>query len=95
MSPDGVIEPVDVSGHRVLGLAAGPPGDRPDQFGLDGLEERLDDRYAPPEARSRRWDNLGIMYDNGWGVPKDYPERARAAAAKRYPAAAQKASARP
>ena len=40
--PDRIVEPVDVSSHRVLGLAAGLPGDRPDQLGLDGLEERLD-----------------------------------------------------
>ena len=42
VAADRIVEPVDVSGHRVLGLAAGLPGDRPDQFGLDGLEERLD-----------------------------------------------------
>ena len=51
---DRIVEPIDVSGHRVLGLAAGLPDDRPDQFGLDGLEERLDhgvillDMEVPP-----------------------------------------------
>ena len=46
VAADRIVEPVDVSGHRVLGLAAGLPGDRPDQFGLDGLEERLDGSVA-------------------------------------------------
>jgi len=46
--PDRIVEPVDVSGHRVLGLAAGLPGDWPDQFGLDGLEESFDDRLNLP-----------------------------------------------
>ena len=44
MPSDGVIEPVDVSGDGVFGLLAGLPCDRPDQFGLDGLEERFDHR---------------------------------------------------
>ena len=39
MPPDGVIEPVDVSGDGVFGLLPGLPGDRPDQLRLDGLEE--------------------------------------------------------
>lgn len=42
MPPDGVMEPVDVSGDGVSGPLAGLPGDRPDQLRLDGLEERLD-----------------------------------------------------
>ena len=42
MPPDGVMEPVDVSGDGVFGLLAGLPGDRLDQLRLDGLEERLD-----------------------------------------------------
>ena len=46
MSPDGVIEPVDVSGDGVFGLLAGLPCHRPDQFGLDGLEERFDHRVV-------------------------------------------------
>lgn len=41
MPPDGVTEPVVVSGDGVFGLLAGLPGDRPDQLRLDGLEERL------------------------------------------------------
>ena len=35
------MEPVDVSGGGVFGLGAGLPCGRPDQFRLDGLEERL------------------------------------------------------
>ena len=46
MPPDRVIEPVDVSGDGVFGLLAGLPGDRPDQFRLDGFEERLDHRVV-------------------------------------------------
>ena len=44
MPPDGVIEPVDVSGDGVLGLLAGLPCDLPDQLRLDGLEERFHHR---------------------------------------------------
>ena len=46
MAPDGVIEPVDVSGDSVFGLSACLPRDRPDQLRLDGLEERLDHRVV-------------------------------------------------
>jgi putative transposase len=46
MSPDGVMEPVDVSGDGVFGLLVGLPGDRPDQLRLVGLEERLDHRVV-------------------------------------------------
>ena len=46
MPPDGVIEPVDVSGDGVFGLLTGLPRDRPDQLRLDGLEERLDHRVV-------------------------------------------------
>ena len=42
MSPDGIIEPVDVSGDGVVSLFPALPGDRPDQFRLDGLEDGLD-----------------------------------------------------
>ena len=43
MSPDRVIEPVDVSGDWDFGLLAGLPCDRPDQLRLDGLEEGEED----------------------------------------------------
>ena len=46
MAPDGVMEPVDVSGDGVFGLLAGLPGDWPDQLRLDGFEERLDHRVV-------------------------------------------------
>ena len=46
MPPDGVIEPVDVSGDGVFGLLAGLPCDRPDQLRLDGLEERFHHRVV-------------------------------------------------
>jgi hypothetical protein len=39
IAPDGVMEPVDVSGDGIFGLLAGLPGDRPDQLRLDGPEE--------------------------------------------------------
>ena len=42
--PDGVIEPVDVSGHGIFGLLTGLSGDRPDQIRPGGLDERLDHR---------------------------------------------------
>ena len=54
--PDRIVEPVDVSSHRVLGLAAGLPGDRPDQLGLDGLEERLDHSVVVAVALSTHRD---------------------------------------
>ena len=44
MSPDGVIEHVDVSGDGIFGLGAGLPCDRPDQLRLDGLEEGEEDQ---------------------------------------------------
>jgi hypothetical protein len=44
MPSDGVIEPVDISCDGVFGLLAGLPGDRPDQFRLDGLEEGEEDK---------------------------------------------------
>jgi hypothetical protein len=37
-----VIKAVDVLKDRGFGLAAGFPCPAPDQFGLDGFEERLD-----------------------------------------------------
>ena len=46
MPPDGVIEPVDVSGDGVFGLLAGLPCNRPDQLRLDGLEERFHHRVV-------------------------------------------------
>lgn len=39
MSPDRVIEPVDVPSDGVFGLMAGLPCDWPNQLRLDGLEE--------------------------------------------------------
>lgn len=44
MPPDGIIEPVDVSGDGVFSLPAGLPCNRPDELRLDGLKERLDHR---------------------------------------------------
>jgi len=41
-SADGYIEAVDVLKDGGFGLAAGFPCPAPDQFGLDGFEERLD-----------------------------------------------------
>ena len=46
MPPDGVIEPVDVSGDGVFGLLAGLPCNWPDQLRLDGLEERFHHRIV-------------------------------------------------
>ena len=48
MSPDEVIEPVDVFGDGVFSLLAGLPDDRPNQIGLEGLEERFDHRVEAP-----------------------------------------------
>jgi hypothetical protein len=42
MPPDGILEPVDVSGDGVFfGLLAGLPGDRPDQLQLDAKTKML------------------------------------------------------
>ena len=57
--PDRIVEPVDASGHRALGLAAGLPGSRPDQFGLDGSScqpSKLNDIGS----RSLDRDNMGV-----------------------------------
>ena len=69
MSPDGVIEPVDVSGDGVFSLLAGLPGDRPDQLGLDGLEEGFHHRVvvAVPAPAHRYQDTpfseFGLIVD--------------------------------
>ena len=46
MSTSRVIEAVDVFEDRHLSLSASFPGAPPDQFGLDGFEERLDGRIV-------------------------------------------------
>ena len=46
MAPDGVIEPVDVSGDGVFGLLAGLPGGGSDELRLDGLEEGFHHRVV-------------------------------------------------
>ena len=43
-----IIEAVDVLKDAGFGLAAGFPGPAPDQFGLDGFEERLDNGIDAP-----------------------------------------------
>ena len=61
VAADRIVEPVDVSGHRVLGLAAGLPGDLPDQFGLDSLEERLDHSVVVAVALSTHRDQQAMF----------------------------------
>ena len=69
MSPNGVTEPVDVSGDGVFGLLAGLPCDWPDQLRLDGLEERLDHRVIKAISLARHRDQnvmaakLGLVVD--------------------------------
>lgn len=48
MPSDRDIELVDVSGDDIFSLLAGLLCDRPDQFRLDGLEERLDHGVEAP-----------------------------------------------
>ena len=43
MSPDGIVEPVDVAGNGTLGFVAGVEDGPPDKLGFQRLEERLDD----------------------------------------------------
>jgi hypothetical protein len=43
-----VIEAVDILKDACFSLAAGFPCPAPDQFGLDGLEERLDNGIDAP-----------------------------------------------
>src|SRR3954465_11450343 len=58
MTPDGIIEAIDVTGDGLLGLGAGLEGGAPDEFGLQRLEERLDHRVVVtiPLARHRDQD---------------------------------------
>jgi hypothetical protein len=46
MPPDGVKEPVDVSGDGVFDLLAGLPRNRSYQLRLDGFEERFNHRVV-------------------------------------------------
>ena len=46
MSPNGVTEPVDVSGDGFFSLLVGLPVDQPNPLGLEGLEGRLDHRVV-------------------------------------------------
>ena len=48
MTPDGVVETINVTADRLLGLGSGLENGAPDQFGFQGLEERLD--YGIVEA---------------------------------------------
>jgi hypothetical protein len=43
-----IVEAVDVLKDRGFGLAAGFPRPAPDQFGLDGFEERVDNGIDAP-----------------------------------------------
>lgn len=54
MSPDWVIEPIDVSDDGVFGSLAGLPCDWPEQFRLDGLEEGFDHRVASRQPQRRK-----------------------------------------
>src|SRR3954452_7900039 len=44
MTPDWVVEAVNIAADRLLGLGPGLEHGAPDQFGLQGLEEGLDHR---------------------------------------------------
>jgi hypothetical protein len=46
MTPDRVVEAVDVTTDRRLGLGSGLEHRAPDQFGLQGFEEGLDHRVV-------------------------------------------------
>ena len=42
VSPDWVVEAVDIAGNGLFGILPGPEACSPDQLGFQGLEERLD-----------------------------------------------------
>jgi hypothetical protein len=48
MTPDRIVEPIDVTAEGVLGLGSGLEDGAPDHLGFQGLEERLDDRVDAP-----------------------------------------------
>src|SRR3954466_1773066 len=41
MAPDGIVEPIDVAANSSVRLLAGVEDGPPDEFGFQGLEERL------------------------------------------------------
>ena len=44
MTPDRVVESIDIAGNGLLGLVTGVEDRPPDEFGFDRLEERIDHR---------------------------------------------------
>ena len=56
--PDGIVEPVDISGYSILGPPARLPRNRPDQFGLqivpDHWRVRVPSMLADPTCRRRK-----------------------------------------
>ena len=46
MTPDGIVEAVDVAPDGVLGLGPSLEDGAPDQLGFQGLEEGLDNRVV-------------------------------------------------
>src|SRR5215211_2716845 len=69
MTPDRVVEAVDVTTNCHLGLSSGLEQRAPDQFGLQGLEESLDHRIIIAVARPGHRDpdavlsQLGLILD--------------------------------
>ena len=60
MAASRIVEPIDVFEDRHLSLPAGVPRVSPDQFGLDGFEERFDGGVeAPISVKPRSGTILG------------------------------------
>src|SRR4051794_5045237 len=69
MAPDGIVEPIDVAANSSVRLLAGVEDGPPDEFGFQGLEERLHHGVviAIPLAGHRDQDavllELGLIVD--------------------------------
>ena len=57
MTPDGVVEAVDVLTNRLLSLGSGLEDGAPDQLGFQALEEGLDNGIDAP-IEVKRWKRL-------------------------------------
>jgi hypothetical protein len=65
MTPDWVVEAVDLTAEGVLGLGSGLEDGAPDHLGFQGLEERLDNRVVVTIAFPRHGDREAVFPQHG------------------------------